>query len=144
MEEYIPLIVWGALMFLFCVFEIATAALVSVWFFFGSIAAFICALFVDDIMIQCAVFVFVSVFFLLVTWPYARSIRSRKVATNVDRFVGMEGVVKEEINNLAGSGRVDVDGLEWAAKSTDGKHIAAEKIVIVREIRGVTLYVDEV
>lgn len=56
----------------------------------------------------------------------------------------MEGVVLEEIDNLRASGKVQVRGMEWTARSQDQeRRIAKDKIIEVCAIEGVKLIVKE-
>ena len=56
----------------------------------------------------------------------------------------MEGVVLEEIDNLRASGRVQVRGMEWTARSQNQElRIAKDKIIEVCAIEGVKLIVKE-
>ena len=67
----------------------------------------------------------------------------RAVPTNADRNIGRTAVVTEEINNLAATGAVKVDGLDWTARSTDDNiTIPKDSVVVIREIRGVKLLVE--
>ena len=54
----------------------------------------------------------------------------------------MEGVVCEDIDNLAGTGAVKLDGKEWTARSDSGANIPSGSVVKVRRIEGVKLIVD--
>jgi membrane protein implicated in regulation of membrane protease activity len=66
------------------------------------------------------------------------------VATNADRNIGRTAVVKERIDNLAATGAVQLDGVVWTARSTDGSVIEAGEAVTVRAIEGVKLLVEAV
>lgn len=127
------------------VIEAATVDLVAIWFAAGAAAAVIPALLGGRIWLQLAVFFVVSILTLAFTRPAAtRVLHVRKTSTNADRVIGMMGVVTEDINNITGTGRVQVNGLSWAAKSTDGEPITKDESVLVREISGVTLLVEKV
>ena len=53
-------------------------------------------------------------------------------------------VVTERIDNMAGTGAVRLDGLVWTARSLDEERtIEADRQVVVREIRGNKVYVEE-
>ena len=88
-------------------------------------------------------FLVVSIATLWFTRPLAlKYLNGRSVATNADRVVGMEGVVCEDIDNLAGTGAVKLDGKEWTARSDSGANIPSGSVVKVRRIEGVKLIVD--
>ena len=136
-------IVWLVLMVLLFIIEAATAGLTVIWFALGALAALIAALFGAQIWLQVLWFLVVSIATLWFTRPLAlKYLNGRSVATNADRVVGMEGVVCEDIDNLAGTGAVKLDGKEWTARSDSGANIPSGSIVKVRRIEGVKLIVD--
>ena len=94
---------------------------------------------------QIAVFVIVSIILLVLTRPYAvKYFNKDRVKTNAESLIGQYAVVVEDIDTLKAVGRVEVQGLEWAAKTDepDGK-IEKDSIVVIREIKGVTLIVSK-
>ncbi|HIT29836.1 MAG TPA: NfeD family protein, partial [Candidatus Scatomorpha stercoravium] len=96
-------VVWLALMVLLLIVEALTAPLVCIWFALGALAALISALFGAAIWLQVVWFLLVSLLTLWLTRPIAvKYLNSRRVATNADRVVGAEGVVTEDIDNIAG------------------------------------------
>lgn len=136
-------IVWLVLMVLLFIIEAATAGLTVIWFALGALAALIAALFGAPIWLQVLWFLVVSIATLWFTRPLAlKYLNGRSVATNADRVVGMEGVVCEDIDNLAGTGAVKLDGKEWTARSDSGANIPSGSVVKVRRIEGVKLIVD--
>lgn len=142
-SQYFFMVLWLVLMGLFLVVEIATPMLVSIWFVFGSIAALIGYFEGATFLGQLALFLGVSVFFLILTRPLAKYVHSKKVATNIaDGTVGMAGVVKIEIDNIQGTGRVFLNGLDWSAKSVSGGKIEVGTEVVVQRLEGNTLFVS--
>ena len=136
-------IVWLVLMVLLLILEAATAGLTSIWFALGALAALIASLLRGALWLQLAWFLAVSVLTLWLTRPLAlKYLNSRRVATNADRVIGAEAVVTEDIDNIAGSGAVHVDGHEWTARSGSGANIAKGAVVRVERIEGVKLIVD--
>ena len=132
------LIIFVALIFL----ELHTINLVSIWFAIGSLASFFVSLCVEDMTIQVAVFVGVSLLSLLLTRNFVKKIKSTKIEkTNLDRVIGKVGYVTEDITKL-NPGEVKVDGKKWAAISE--KEIPAGKSVEILEIDGVKLVVKEI
>ena len=109
-------VVWLVLMVVLLIVEAATAGLTCIWFALGALAALIAALFDAAVWLQVVWFLVVSILTLWLTRPLAlKYLNSRKVATNADRVVGAEGVVSEDIDNIAGTGAVKLDGKEWTA-----------------------------
>lgn len=136
-------IFWAVLTVLLIASEIATVQLVAIWFGAGSLAAFVSSFFGIPFYIQVIIFIAGSILLLLLTRPLVRRfLHSKKVHTNADSVIGRECVVKESIDNVAGSGRVYVDGLTWSARSVDDKVTFSEgQACIVTEIQGVKLIV---
>ncbi len=136
-------IVWLVLMVLLLIVEALTAPLVCIWFALGALAALISALFGAAVWLQAVWFLAVSLLTLWLTRPLAlKYLNNRKVATNADRVIGAEAVVTEEIDNIAGTGAVHVDGHEWSARSASGGRFAKGSVVKVERIEGVKLIVD--
>ncbi|MBQ9517466.1 MAG: NfeD family protein [Eubacterium sp.] len=135
-------VVWAALIVAFCVLEGITAQLVSIWFVIGAIAALIAQLCGASLIIQIVVFIAVSIVALLVTRPIVKKkLNTKTEKTNADRCIGMQGVVTEDIDNLAPSGQVKVDGKVWTARSSAGENIPEGAVVTVEKIDGVKLIV---
>lgn len=132
------LIVFLGLVFL----ELATINLVSIWFAIGALVSFIVSLYVEDMTIQIAVFVVVSIISLLLTKKIVKKVRGKEPErTNLDRVIGKVGIVTEEITKLE-PGEVKVDGKKWSAIST--KKIKVGSKVEILSIDGVKLNVKEV
>ena len=141
MQAYYWLILFVAAL----IVEIATMGLTSIWFAGGALAAWITTFLGFGTAAQIAVFVIVSVILLVLTRPYAvKYFNKDRVKTNAESLIGQYAVVVEDIDTLKSAGRVEVQGLEWAAKTEepDGK-IEKDSIVVIREIKGVTLIVSK-
>lgn len=137
--------VWFALIVLFVWVEASTVAMVSTWFAIGSLAAMIASLCGGELWLQLLLFVVVSTLFLLALRPMAKKYFTPKLAkTNIDSVIDSQGLVLEEIDNLAGKGRVKLGGMEWSARSTDGEKIPENTLVKVDRIEGVKVYVTAV
>jgi membrane protein implicated in regulation of membrane protease activity len=133
----------GRFRFVFGVAEAATVGLVAVWFAAGALAAAIPAAFGAPLWVQIAVFTAISLLSFAFTRPIALEVlKVKKTSTNADRVIGMTAVVTEEISNLQGTGRVQVNGQVWSARTLDEATAAAGEHVVVRQIVGVTLLVE--
>ena len=142
--NWMPLI-WLLIAVALCLIEALTVDLVAVWFAAGSLAAIIPSLFDTPFWVQFLVFLAVSLVCLVFTRPLVVDVlKVRKTSTNADRVIGMIGVVTVAINNITGSGRVLVNGLDWAARSDDGTPIEEQESVLIKKIEGVTLIVERV
>lgn len=137
--------IWlGAIVF-FVILESVTFQLVAVWFIAGSVAAFICALLKVDPLVQVGIFVAVSALFLVLLRPLVKKrAEVTSVPTNVDRLLGRIAIVQQPINNQFGTGRVVIEGEDWAARSLDGLPLEADISVIVHAIDGVKLIVSKI
>ena len=138
-------LVWFGLLVVFLILEGATAAMVSVWFAGGALAAMVTTLLTDEVWLQILAFFAVSAVLLALLRPFARRLTAtKKTATNVDSVIGKTGVVLEEIDNLAPAGQVKLDAMTWTARSTAGEKISAGAVVKVDRVEGVKLFVTEV
>lgn len=143
--EMMPYI-WFAIAIFMAIMEGATYQLVSIWFVLGAVVSAIVSIFLpNNIMLQIIIFVVVSVVTLIVTKPIVNKItKTKKLPTNSDRYIGMKGVVKEEINNTLGVGLVNLKGSVWSATSEDSSVIPKDTVVLVKDIKGVKLVVSKI
>lgn len=90
-------------------------------------------------------FAAVSFVLLYFTRPWAlKYLKPHLVKTNYEEAVGKNVCVTEQIDNVRGTGTAVMNGLEWTARSVDDeKTFEPGMIVMVKEIKGVTLYVTE-
>ena len=136
------LIFWLVALLVFLAVEAATVGLVSVWFAFGALAALIGAGLKAVLWVQIVLFLGVSVLALVLTRPLARRyLRPKQKRTNADRVLDQTGVAEERIDNLAGSGTVQIGGRLWSARSENGAPIDAGVRVRPVRIEGVKLIV---
>ena len=135
--------VWLALMIVFLVAEGATAAVTTIWFAAGALAAMIAALLGAQVWLQSVIFGAVSVVLLLALRPFIKKyITPKQTKTNIDAVIGKEGLVTERIDNVAGTGRVKLDGMEWSARSTANEPVEAGTLIKVDRIEGVKVFVS--
>lgn len=134
---------WLIALVVFLVIEAATLGLATIWFAGGALVALIVAMCGAGLGIQVASFLVVSLVLLIFTRPFAVRFLSRDtLKTNVDRVIGMEGVVTEEISNLAGTGKVSLGGNIWTARTeNEGGTIPVDAVVAVLRVEGVKLIV---
>ena len=132
---------WLAIILLLSFVEVATVNLVTIWFIVSALVALLLAFFNVDFIVQFAVFVILGVILLVTTRSYLEKLLNKnKQKTNLDRVVGMEGLVTEKITKH-NPGEVKVDGKKWTAISS--KTIAEGKTVKIVKIEGVKLVVEE-
>lgn len=136
-------IFWAVAMAAFVVIEFVTVGLASIWFALGALCALIAAALNAPLWLQIVWFAVISAATLAITRPLVRKyVNARTHATNADRVIGGRAVVKERIDELAGTGAAYADGRMWTARTADGSIIEVGEIVTVREIRGVRLIVE--
>lgn len=139
------IIIWLVLIVVFVGIEIATVGLTSIWFAGGALAALIFALFGLNMIWQIAIFAVVAAILLTFTRPWAlKYLKPNLVKTNYETLIGEEVCLTESVDNLRGTGAALYKGQEWSARAyNEEKTFEAGMIVTIKEIRGVTLYVDE-
>ena len=138
------MIFWLIVFVILLVVEIATMALTTVWFAGGALAAFLAAYIGFGVVVQVLVFLIVSILLLVLTRPLAvKFFNQERQKTNAESLIGQKAIVKEEINTLQATGRVEVNGMEWSAKTEESEIIEADTIVMIKGIQGVKLIVEK-
>ena len=136
-------LVWLGLTVAFLVAEAATVTVVALWFAAGALAAMAAALLGGGIFLQTGVFLAVSAAALTALRPLVRKYLTPKLtATNIDSVIGTVGIVTADIDNIASSGQVKLNGMEWSARSSSGDPIGAGTRVCVDRIEGVKVFVS--
>ena len=72
----------------------------------------------------------------------AQAFHPRLTRTNIDSVIGSTGIVITPVNNIAALGQVQINGMEWSARSTNNTHIPAGTLVKVDKIEGVKVFVS--
>ncbi len=130
---------WLIIVILLVFLEVITVNLVSVWFIASGLISLFLSFFIDTFLIQFAVFVILGLILMLITRPILiKKMVKTDVKTNLDRVIGMEGIVTEEITKLH-VGEVKVDGKKWSAISNSKLEVGTT--IIVESIDGVKLVV---
>ena len=130
--------VWLAVAVILAIIEMSTVNLVSIWYIISSLATMIVSLFTDNVVIQVAIFVLGGTLLLLLTKGAIKKILPEKTKTNIDRIIGMEGIVTEKITKTI-SGEVIVDGKHWTAVADE--NIPVDTPVKILEINSTKLKV---
>ena len=80
---------------------------------------------------------------MLLTRPIVRKKLNTKIQpTNLDRCIGEQALVIEDIDNSKTQGQVKVDGKIWMARSENGENISKNSVVTVEKIEGAKLIVS--
>lgn len=130
---------WLIIIVILAIIEFSTVNLTTIWFITSGLVSLLISFITDNFYIQFSVFVILGVILLITTRPFlVKWLTPIREKTNLDRVVGMEGIVTEDIlpNRI---GEVKVDGKKWSAKSD--KKLKVDEIVIVEKIEGVKLIV---
>lgn len=137
-------ILWLAALIVLLIVELLTMGLTTIWFAGGALIALIAALCGAPLWLQIVLFIVVSIVLLLVTRPIAMKYWNKdRIKTNAESLIGQTALVTEEIDNLKANGVVTVNGNEWTARSADNRLIPKDAVVIIKEIQGVKLLVEE-
>ena len=133
---------WLIVVLILSFFEVVTVQLVSVWFIVSALVSLIISIFYDNFFVQFLVFVVLGVILLITTRPILNKWLKKggTYKTNLDRVVGMKGIVTEDINKNS-IGEVKVDGKRWSAISSD--KLEKGTLVDILKIDGVKLVVSK-
>jgi membrane protein implicated in regulation of membrane protease activity len=136
--------VWLGLMVLLIIIEAATMGLTTIWFAIGALFAFLISLTHVHPLVQFGVFLLASLILLFYTRPLAKKyFKVGSHATNVDSFIGREGIVIKSIEKY-NTGQVKVWGQIWTAVSENGEVIPQDTRIRVKAVEGVKLIVEAI
>ncbi len=137
-------IYWLIALAVLLIIEIITLGLTTIWFAGGALVAFLLSLVSDNLIMELAVFLTISLALLIFTRPIAaKYFNKERVKTNCDLLIGKEAKVTKKIDNFNSTGQVSIDGQEWTARSLKDENIIEPgKRVVIREISGIKLIVD--
>ncbi|WP_295216884.1 NfeD family protein [Ruminococcus sp.] len=143
MEAYMPFLIWGGLLVLTVVAEIISQQLISIWFAAGALAAFVAACFGASPVVQCVLFVAVSVLLLVCTRPIVKKVFTFGIKDTNTQEIGRIAVVIQPIDPIKGTGRVRLDGVDWIAVSQNGAVIPEQTSVRIEAVEGTKLFVSQ-
>ena len=133
--------IWIAIIILLTMVEVMTVNLTTIWFIASGLVALALSFVTDNFLVQVGVFCIVGIVLLITTRPILEKwLSAKKVHTNIDRIIGMKGIVTEEIIKN-GTGEVKVDGKKWTAYAD--QKIKVDSTVKVLLIDGVKIKVEE-
>ncbi len=136
MEQWV---FWLIIIIVLTVLELSTVSLVSIWFITSAIISLLISFVIKDFFIQFAIFSLLGLVLMITTRPILNKwLKPKEVKTNLDRVIGMEGIVTEVItkNKIGG---IKVAGKNWSAVAKE--KINKDEVVVVEEIDGVKLIV---
>ena len=132
---------WLVLVTFLGILEAITINLVSIWFVISGLCSLIISFFTDNFVLQFGIFVIGGVILMILTKKnMEKRLLKNKEKTNLDRIIGMKGIVTEEIKKMD-IGEVKVDGKLWSAYSSS--NISKGKYIKVLSIDSVKLKVEK-
>jgi membrane protein implicated in regulation of membrane protease activity len=136
-------LIWLGLAAVLLIIEALTAGLTTIWFAGGALVAAVTAYLGVGAGVQLLLFLCVSLLLLIFTRPLAMRFMDKGITkTNVNSLIGTRAVVTKEINNLAQTGQVRINDIEWTARSSSEKVIIPEKTIVeIEAVNGVKLIV---
>ena len=136
-------IMWLGILAVLLVIEGLTTALTTIWFAGGALIAAIAAGLGLGIVPQLLLFFCVSLVLLLFTRPAALKLMNKGTEkTNVEGLLGKSAVVIQQIDNLAQTGQVRINDIEWMARTSDDSiTIPVGTVVVIEAVHGVRLIV---
>lgn len=138
-------IIWLGILAVLLIIEGLTTALTTIWFAGGALVAAVAAGFGAGIVPQLLLFFTVSLVLLFFTRPVALKLMNKDTEkTNVNSFPGKTAVVIQKIDNLAQTGQVRINDIEWLARTPDDNVTIPEgTVVVIKEVHGVRLIVEK-
>ena len=131
---------WIGIAILLVIVELMTVNLTTIWYIASAILSLIFSLFTESFLLQFGIFVVVGTVLVILTKPITKKITANSgEATNLDRVIGMDAIVTEEIDKNQ-VGEVSVDGKKWSAIADE--KIDVNCVVKVLSIDGVKLKVE--
>jgi len=133
--------IWLGLAVVSIAVEVVSVHFGSIFIAFGALVAAVAAGIGLGVPLQAVAFVGSAFLSLAVLRPTLVSkIQSRGVPSRTDMLIGKQGIVTAAIDPALGSGRLTVNGEDWAARAS--QPIAAGTSVRVEWADGIVLHVE--
>ncbi len=137
--------IWIAMAAVLLIAEIFTAGFFLIWFSIGAAGAGILAMLGVGPTAQLIVFILLSGILFVFGRRFAERVTAKQPpGIGADRFIGLNGYVIEEIDNIAGKGRVKAGPDEWRAMSANGEKIGVNAIIEIIKVDGTKAIVKEI
>jgi membrane protein implicated in regulation of membrane protease activity len=137
--------IWIAMAAVLLIAEIFTAGFFLIWFSIGAAGAGILAMLGVGTTAQLIVFILLSGILFVFGRRFAERVTAKQPpGIGADRFIGLNGYVIEEIDNVAGKGRVKAGPDEWRAMSENGEKIGVNTIIEIIKVDGTKAIVKPV
>lgn len=133
--------IWIAIIILLAIVEVMTVNLTTIWFVASGLIALALSFVTDNFLLQVGVFSLLGIVLLITTRPIlTKWLHGKKEKTNLDRIIGMKGIVTEAISKNK-MGEVKVDGKRWTAYAV--QELPIDEVVKILEITGVKVKVEK-
>ena len=137
-------IIWIIALIAFVIIEALTYQLFTIWFAIGALGAVVCAALGLSFYTQMIAFIVISALTLFILRPISmRHFKTKGEKTNVDSLIGAKVLIIEDVDNLSGTGKGKLYGMEWTVRSLDGSVIEKGVTAVVEKIEGVKLIVKK-
>ena len=134
---------WLLIFVALAVTELATMQLVSIWFAAGALGALVMSAVGFSLWVQAIVFVVISAILLIFTRPILQKLLHKTpIPTNSELDIGKSALVVENIDNIKLTGRVNLNGVDWTARSSSNEVIREGETVVVDKIDGSKVFVS--
>ncbi len=128
---------WTALALVFLVVEVATTALVSMWFVPAAVITAILSIFCDNFLVQVIAFLVLSLVFLILCKKFYRVKTPKKLGEANELLIGKNAVAQTDIDSI--NGKVSVGDIYWRAVSDEP--IESGSNVKITDVNGTVLTV---
>jgi inner membrane protein len=137
--------IWIAIAAILLIAEIFTAGFFLIWFSIGAAGAGILSMLGVGRPAQLIVFILLSCILFVFGRRFAKMVTiNQPPGIGADRFIGQNGYVIEEIDNISGKGRVKAGTDEWRAMSDNGDKIDINTLIEIIRIDGTKAIVKQV
>ncbi len=137
---------WFIAALILTLIEILTPGFVILWFgVSAAIVAVLDLLGLHDTVWQVLIWIALSLLMVAMSRTFFKTIfvksPGENYRTNVDVLIGKNAIVTEQIDNIKGTGRIKVEGQDWAARSEDNSIIPQGKTVEIAKYEGIKMFV---
>lgn len=131
--------IWLVLSGIFVIIEIVNLSFFIFWFAMGALIAMISSFFIENLVLQIAIFVISSTILLFATKPFVKKFidKDSSVKTNAYSIEGKVGKVTVDIEPIEGKGQIKVNSEIWSARSQSNDVIPKGTEVVIEKIDGV-------
>ena len=132
---------WLAVAVIAIIVEVIVPSLVSIWFVPAALIAMILEALSVPVIVQVVAFLTLSIISIFLSKKFIGTSK-KETRTNIDSVVGERCIVTEKIDNIHGTGKVRLNGMDWSARSADSDTLyEVDDIVYVDRVEGVKLIV---